>query len=392
MLESTLHLYCCCYCVEARVVEAAGAQLARHNAESEQAVRYGEAWRNSVEAAHADLAEEIVAVKAEAACGARALRTALGVQARTTAAELKVMQGRFAVRSKGCPSCLVCGRGTERGPAEPLSPAVQSAGGAPWVGVALHARLSPLASRTASMATTAPTSWCFPARKAQACLGVIVSHMHPGQCLPGRSLWHHRRRVLWRGGEVQCVDEPDTATLVLALCLWSGIARNFLSIYLISYWINSLTPFRAPNSALETSARDVRPRPKLFCRRALIPARPHPTRPLPDRPRRPQSTFQRPVHRVNVGKAVEKKVRQQGLHKRAFFGPHPHSPSAGIPNYPGNQHRAHDSLDFMAHCRNHANQGTRGNRKGCLETGEGGVYCIKGLPRWCDRFLFTVPR
>lgn len=149
MLESTLHLYCCCYCVEARVVEAAGAQLARHNAESEQAVRYGEAWRNSVEAAHADLAEEIVAVKAEAACGARALRTALGVQARTTAAELKVMQGRFAVRSKGCPSCLVCGRGTERGPAEPLSPAVQSAGGAPWVGVALHARLSPLASRTA---------------------------------------------------------------------------------------------------------------------------------------------------------------------------------------------------------------------------------------------------
>ena len=169
------------------------------------------------------------------------------------------------------------------------------------------------------MATTAPTSWCFPARKAQACLGVIVSHMLPGQCLPGRSLWHHRRRVLWRGGEVQCVDEPDTATLVLALCLWSGIARNFLSIYLISYWINSLTPFRAPNSALETSARDVRPRPKLFCRRALIPARPHPTRPLPDRPRATvHIQRQRPVHRVNVEKLLSKNVLQLGLQKKTF--------------------------------------------------------------------------
>ena len=86
------------------------------------------------------LLSTLTSTKAEAACGARALRTALGA--------LKAVQGRLAAHSQGGPACLVCGLGTECGTAKASPPAAQG-GGVPWAGVTLHAR-SPLTSRAAA--------------------------------------------------------------------------------------------------------------------------------------------------------------------------------------------------------------------------------------------------
>ena len=66
------------------------------------------------------------------------------------------------------------------------------------------------------------------------------------------------------------------------------------------FWQGSSRPNQNVEEAAQATPHRAWPWP-------LIPARPHPIRPLPERPRRPQSTFQRPVHRINVEKLLPKK-------------------------------------------------------------------------------------